>query len=102
DGALFHIGDAGDAMYVVADGALVASRPATPDRRIECGDVVGELAVLTHAPRAASVAAAAGGADVIAIDRAAFAEAARRAPELALGLSATLAGWLAPIRPDVL
>ncbi len=32
----------------------------------------------------------------LAIDRALFAAAARRAPELVLGLSATLAGWLAP------
>jgi hypothetical protein len=29
-------------------------------------------------------------------------DAARRAPELVLGLSATLAGWLAPNRPDTL
>ena len=69
---------------------------------IEVGGVVGELAVLTRAPRAATVTAAAGGAEVIEIDRAAFAAAARRAPELVLGLSATLAGWLAPNRPDVL
>jgi hypothetical protein len=98
-GELFRIGDAGDEMYVVAEGELVARRPGAPDRRVAPGDVVGELAVLTHAPRAATVA---GTADVLAIDRAAFAEAARRAPELALGLSATLAGWLAPNRPDVL
>jgi hypothetical protein len=39
---------------------------------------------------------------VIEIDRATFVAAARRAPELVLGLSATLAGWLAPNRPDVL
>jgi CRP-like cAMP-binding protein len=64
--------------------------------------VLGELAVLTRAPRAATVIAADGGATVLAIDRAAFTDASRRAPELVLGLSATLAGWLAPNRPDVL
>jgi len=42
------------------------------------------------------------GAEVLAIDRATFTAAARRAPELVLGLSSTLAGWLAPNRPDVL
>ena len=102
EGALFDVGAAGDAMFVVTRGALLARRDGTPDRRIEAGAVVGELAVLTRAPRAASVIAADGGADVLAIDRAAFAAASRRAPELVLGLSATLAGWLAPNRPDVL
>lgn len=100
DGDLFRAGESGDAMYVVVRGALVARRDAD-DRRIEAGEVVGELAVLTHAPRAATVSAD-GTAEVLAIDRDAFAAAARRAPELVLGLSATLAGWLAPNRPDAL
>ena len=102
DGTLFEAGAAGDAMYVVTSGALLARRAGAPDRRIEVGGVLGELAVLTHAPRAATVIAADGGATVLAIDRAAFSDASRRAPELVLGLSATLAGWLAPNRPDVL
>ena len=102
DGALFDIGATGDAMFVVTAGALLARRAGAPDRRIEAGGVVGELAVLSHAPRAAAVIAADGGASVLAIDRAAFTAASRRAPELVLGLSATLAGWLAPNRPDVL
>jgi NTE family protein len=100
-GELFHTGDAGDAMFVVVSGALVAHRAGDAERRIEAGAVVGELAVLTHAPRAATVCAD-GTAEVIAIDRDAFAAAARRAPELVLGLAATLAGWLAPDRADAL
>ncbi|HSD87796.1 MAG TPA: cyclic nucleotide-binding domain-containing protein, partial [Kofleriaceae bacterium] len=71
-------------------------------RPIVIGEVVGELAVLTHAPRAATLVAVDGPAEVLEIDRDAFSAAARRAPELVLGLSATLAGWLAPNRPDVL
>jgi hypothetical protein len=39
---------------------------------------------------------------VLLIDRATFAAATRRAPELVLGLSATLAGWIAPNRPDLI
>jgi len=101
DGDLFRAGDAGDAMFVVVSGALVARRAGEPDRRIEAGDIVGELALLTHAPRAATVSAD-GRAEVLAIGREAFAAASRRAPELVLGLSATLAGWLAPNRPDAL
>ena len=101
-GVLFEAGDTGETMFVVTHGALVAQRAGSPDRRIGPGGVVGELAVLTHATRAAKVSATDGGADVLAIDRAAFSAAGRRDPELVLGLSATLAGWLASARPDVL
>jgi len=100
-GELFHIGDVGDSMFIVTAGALAAARDGE-ERRIGIGEVVGELAVLSHAPRAMTLAAVDGGAEVLEIDRAAFSAAARRAPELVLGLSATLAGWLAPNRPDVL
>ena len=99
-GTLFEHGAAGETMFIVTAGALLARRDG--ERRVEVGAVVGELAVLTRAPRAATVVAVETGADVLVIDRAAFAAASRRAPELVLGLSATLAGWLAPNRPDVL
>ena len=101
EGTLFAEGDAGDAMYVLVRGTLLARRGDGPQRRIEIGGVVGELAVLTRAPRAATIAAE-GTADVLEIDRDTFAAAAHRAPELLLGLSATLAGWLAANRPDML
>jgi len=100
DGRLFAAGETGDAMFVVATGALIARR-ASGERRLPAGSVVGELAVLSHAPRAADVVSD-GPTEVLAIDRAAFAASARRAPELVLGLAATLASWLAPNRPDVL
>ncbi|HEY5925283.1 MAG TPA: cyclic nucleotide-binding domain-containing protein, partial [Kofleriaceae bacterium] len=99
---LFTQGDAGDTMFVVTAGAFAGTRGGDAQRRIGIGDVVGELAVLTTAPRAATLTAVDGDAEVIEIDRDAFAAAARRAPELVLGLSATLASWLAPNRPDVL
>jgi len=101
-GVLFDADETGESMFVVTNGALVAQRTGSRDRRVEPGGVVGELAVLTHARRAAKVTAAESGADVLAIDRAAFSAASRRAPELVLGLAATLAGWLAETRPDVL
>ena len=100
-GEVFALGAAGDTMFVVTRGVLFARRPGAQDRRVEAGGVVGELAVLTHAPRAATVVADEA-ADILEIDRGTFAAASRRAPELVLGLSATLAGWLAPERPDVL
>lgn len=97
-GELFRAGDSGNSMFVVVSGSLVANRGGE-SRTINAGEVLGELAVLTHAPRAATVT---GEAEVLVIDRESFAAAARRAPELVLGLAATLAGWLAPNRPDVL
>ncbi|HEY5937463.1 MAG TPA: cyclic nucleotide-binding domain-containing protein, partial [Kofleriaceae bacterium] len=100
-GSLFAADAPGDTMYVVVSGTLLAHRDPDPPRRVEAGGVVGELAVLAHAPRAASVSAE-GTAEVIEIDRETFAAAARRSPELVLGLASTLAGWLAPNRPDVL
>ncbi len=100
-GPLFAEGDAGDSMFVVARGTLLARRGQAPPRRITEGGVVGELAVLTRAPRAATISAD-GTAEVLELDRDAFAVAALRAPELTLGLSATLAGWLASARPDLL
>jgi hypothetical protein len=101
DGELFAAAAPGDSMFVVATGTLLAHRAPAPARKIEAGGVVGELAVLTHAPRAATVTSD-GPTDVLELDRESFAAASRRAPELVLGLSATLAGWLAPNRPDVL
>jgi hypothetical protein len=100
-GELFKAGDPGESMFVVTAGALAATRDGE-DRRIGVGEVVGELAVLTHAPRAATLVAADDATEVVEIARAAFATVSRRAPELVLGLSSTLAGWLAPNRPDVL
>jgi len=101
-GELFREGDAGNTMFVVAAGTLSAQRTGMPPRTIAAGEVVGELAVLTQAPRAATLTAVDGEARVLVIDRQAFTQISRRAPELVLGLSATLAGWLAPTRPDVL
>jgi CRP-like cAMP-binding protein len=101
-GELFRAGAAGDTMLVVARGALTSQRPNAPARRVGIGEVVGELAVLTRAPRVATVTAVEPDTEVLVIDRATFASATRRAPELVLGLSATLAGWIAPNRPDLL
>ena len=88
-------------MFVVIDGTLEALRPGAPPRKITAGGVVGELAVLTRAKRAATVIAPEP-TTVLEIDRETFAAVSQRAPELVAGLSATLAGWIAPERPDVL
>nr|MBA3465436.1 cyclic nucleotide-binding domain-containing protein [Deltaproteobacteria bacterium] len=100
-GEVFAAGTDGDSMFVVISGTLEAVRPGARPRTIEVGGVVGEVAVLTHAERAATVTAI-GTTEVLEIHRDTFASVAQRAPELVAGLSATLAGWIAPERPDVL
>ena len=57
---LFRHGEAGDAMYVVRSGRLevmgeVLGRPHDVMRELGAGSPVGELALLTGAPRSASV-----------------------------------------------
>jgi hypothetical protein len=100
-GTVFAESEVGHTLLVVEAGVLIARRAPDPDRRIEPGGVVGELAVLAKARRAATVITDKP-ATVLEIDREAFTATARRAPELLLGLSGTLAGWLASNRPDVL
>ena len=57
---LFHEGDEGDALYIVRAGRMeiVDEAAGTTIREIGRGDAVGELALLTGEPRAASVRAA--------------------------------------------
>jgi CRP-like cAMP-binding protein len=59
---IFHIGDPGDALFVIVDGDVKISLPSeTGDEAIlatlRVGDVFGELALLDGAPRSASATA---------------------------------------------
>ena len=79
-------GEAGDCLYVVIDGAvdvLVEGRLRVA--RVGAKGILGEMAVLTDAPRAASCTAA---DDTIAlrIDRDDFWELMERQPAVALGV----------------
>jgi small-conductance mechanosensitive channel/CRP-like cAMP-binding protein len=82
-------------FYVVAEGE-VAVRVRTPDGREEevarlgPGEFFGEMAVLTGDPRSATVVASCDSA-LVAVDRDAFAELFRRAPEAARKLADVLA-----------
>lgn len=59
---IFHAGDPGDALFVIASGAVKITLPSeTGDEAIlvtlQPGDVFGELALLDGAPRSASASA---------------------------------------------
>jgi len=52
---LFREGDAGSSLYVVVSGTLEVSRGGVKVAEIPAGDTVGEMAVVTGAPRSASI-----------------------------------------------
>lgn len=58
---IFHEGDAGDRFYLIAHGSVEVLRASEPDGELaqvavlQDGDHFGELALLTHAPRNASI-----------------------------------------------
>jgi predicted acylesterase/phospholipase RssA/CRP-like cAMP-binding protein len=92
---LFHGGDRGDSMYLVAAGRvdIVLERDApVVVRELAAGDWLGELALLTHQPRSASVRAR---RDSVLVRLAAedF-DAVTADPKAALGLARYLAGQL--------
>ena len=97
---LMHQGEAGDALYLLVRGRLQAWATA-PDGRergtflneIVAGDSVGELSLLTGAPRAVGIQAIRDSL-LVSIDRATFEALAHTFPALALKLATNVAGLL--------
>jgi len=97
---LMHQGEPGDALYLLVRGRLQAWA-AAPDGRergtflneIVVGDSVGELSLLTGAPRAVGIQAIRDSL-LVSIDRATFAEVSHTFPALALKLATNVAGLL--------
>lgn len=54
---LFHEGDAADSLYVVCHGRLQAVQQGVAIRDVGRGEVIGELGLLTGAPRSAAIRA---------------------------------------------
>lgn len=96
---LFHEGDIGDALYIVARGTLgIYVQP--PDGGSETrlgtltpGDPFGEMAVLTDEPRSATVRAE-GPAELLRLERHRFLDLLQKHPTLALRIVTTLSSRL--------
>lgn len=98
---LFHKGDEGAQIYVVASGQLkVVTTSNDGDDLMFCvldpGEVIGEVALLADRPRTATVIAIKR-SDLIVIDRRDFGSLLRRRPEVAVELLAVLARRLARV-----
>jgi CRP-like cAMP-binding protein len=83
-------GESGDALYILAEGALDVERAGTPVDRLVPGDVFGEMSLLTGQPRSATVSAA---TEVVIykIGREHLQPILDRRPEIAESLAAVMA-----------
>jgi CRP/FNR family cyclic AMP-dependent transcriptional regulator len=95
---IFHIGDPGDALFVIVDGEVKISLPSeTGDEAIlatlRVGDVFGELALLDGAPRSAS-ATAIGPTETVVLPRDRFRELIATEAGVRDALLASIAGEL--------
>ena len=69
--ALFHEGDAGDALYVIVEGEVSVQAEGPPRvemARLGAGSFIGEVALMTDQPRSATVTATLD-AELLRIDR---------------------------------
>jgi CRP-like cAMP-binding protein len=87
--AVVHEGESGDALYVLAEGALNVDREGITLDRMVPGDVFGEMSLLTGQPRSATVSAATE-AVVYKIGREQLQPILERRPEIAEGLAAVM------------
>lgn len=95
---IFHIGDPGDALFVIVEGEVKISLPSeTGDEAIlatlRVGDVFGELALLDGAPRSAS-ATAIGATETVVLPRDRFRELIATEAGVRDALLASIAGEL--------
>lgn len=88
--AVVREGEASRALFVVADGEVAIERGAGELARVRAGEVFGEMAFLSGAPRAATVRAL-GALAVVEVDSAALARLLAEHGELAQELASRMA-----------
>lgn len=81
DEYVFREGDASDQLYFIRSGELNLIQGDAAVRTLGPGDLVGELALLTHAPRAVS-AQASGSVSGLSLSADSFAKVTRTFPEI--------------------
>ena len=91
--AAIRQGDPGDALFIVASGALSVSRDGKTLSHVARGAVFGEAALLDGAPRAATVTATSD-SQLLRIGRTDFEALLDEHPEIARGIIRTLLGHL--------
>jgi len=95
DEALVREGDPGDELIVIVEGSVRVIHGYGDDERLirtyEAGDHIGELAVLTDRPRAATVVAGREGVRGMVIGGEALRAILRERPDAAMAMLATLA-----------
>jgi CRP-like cAMP-binding protein len=97
---LGHQDELGDELHIVLEGAVRVVRNGVEIARRTDGDVVGEMSLLTRAPRVASLVAE-GQVRTVRIGRRAFEGMVRERPEIALAVMRVLAERLAAVTgPD--
>ncbi len=92
---LFQEGDAGEHLYIVVKGDLVILKaPGTADElilnTIHVGEYIGEMSLITGAPRSASVRACSDEVVLLSLSRKQFYDLISRHPELASTLVSVL------------
>ncbi len=91
---LFHLGDPPDAIYVVASGRFAAvGLDGQVLREMASGDSIGDLGVITGAPRSAGIRALRDGV-VWRIAADTFTEVLAKAPQLRTAMFRAMAGML--------
>ncbi len=94
---LFRMGDAGDAAYVIIQGAaevsIVTDTGDIPVAQLKDGDFLGEIAILCDTPRTATVTATTE-LKTLRIRKEQFFELLRQFPEMAIEMTRMLADRL--------
>jgi len=95
---IFHVGDPGDALFIIMSGEVKISLPSEDGdeailTRLHQGDVFGELALLDGAPRSAT-ATALGPVETVVLPRDRFRELIADEPAVRDALLASLAAEL--------
>ena len=102
---IFHLGDPGDALFIIVSGEVKISLPSESGDeailvRLQQGDVFGELALLDGAPRSAS-ATALGAVEAVVLPRDRFRDLIAEEPAVRDALLASLAGELRRLTTQV-